>query len=247
MVCFFAVLLAVLCGMRLSHAEEKGTEIIYIGSTFRAPLSSPDEKGIIDQLVKNAFKQIGREARIVHLPAERSLINANRGINDGDLLRVEGIDKLYPNLVRVPVPLIDFEFVAFTKQSIPALSGWKSLEPYSVGIIRGWKILETNLAEIAFLTKVENAEILFLLLESDHADIVIYDRIQGYGVIRKLKLSNIQVMEPPIITKPMFLYLHKKHRALIPEIEKALIQLIQDGSHELIKAAALPTDQNGKP
>ena len=247
MVCFFALLLAVLCGMRLSHAEEKGAEIIYIGSTFRAPLSSPDEKGIIDQLVKTAFKQIGREARIVHLPAERSLINANRGINDGDLLRVEGIDKLYSNLIRVPVRLIDFEFAAFTKQQIPALSAWKDFKPYSVGIIRGWKILETNLVETAFLTKVENAEILFLLLESDRADIVIYDRIQGYGVIQKLRLLNIRVVEPPIITKPMFLYLHKKHRTLIPALAKMLSLLIQDGSYELIKGDALPSDQDGKP
>jgi polar amino acid transport system substrate-binding protein len=245
--CFFLVLIATLWGGQLSQAEEKSSEIIYIGSTNLPPLYSPDKKSIVDQLVSIAFAKIGRKAKIVPLPAERSLINANRGINDGDLLRVEGIDKLYPNLVRVPVRLIDFEFVAFARQALPPMPEWKDLKPYNIAIIRGWKILEKNVLGTASLTSVENAEILFGLLESDRADIVIYERLQGYHVIRKLGLSDIHVVEPPIITKPMFLYLHKKHRPLIPALEKALNQLIQDGTYETIKARILSRYPTGKP
>ena len=175
------------------------------------------------------------------------MINANRGINDGDLLRVEGIDKLYPNLVRVPVRLFDFEFVAFTKKTMPPISGWKDLKPYSVAIIRGWKILEKNVLGTACLTKVEDAEILFRLLESDRADVAIYERLQGQHIIQKLGLSNIRVVEPPIITKAMFLYLHKKHLALIPSLEKSLNKLIEDGSYEKIKTEVLSINLNRKP
>jgi polar amino acid transport system substrate-binding protein len=245
--CFFAVMVAAVWGVQQSQAEEKSSEIIYIGSTNRLPLFSPDEKSIVDQLVKLAFKRIGREAQIVPLPAERSLINANRGINDGDLLRVEGIEKAYPNLVRVPVRLIDFEFVAFSKKTVPPISGWNDFKPYSVAIIRGWKILETNVLGTAGLTKVEDAEILFRFLESDRADIAIYERLQGYHVIHKLGLTDIHVVEPPIIIKPMFLYLHKKHRRLIPALEKALKQLIQDGTYETIKARILSKYPTRKP
>jgi polar amino acid transport system substrate-binding protein len=245
--CLFAVMVTTFGTVHISQADVKGLEIIYIGSTNLPPLFSPDGKGIVDQLVITAFNRIGREAKIVPMPAERSLINANRGINDGDLLRVEGIEKLYTNLVRVPVRLIDFEFVAFTKQALPPFSTWKDLKPYSVAIIRGWKILETNVQGTACLTKVENADILFQLLESDRADIVIYERLQGYHVIRKLGISDIQVVEPPLITKPMFLYLHKKHRSLIPALEKALKELIEDGTYERIKATILTNHPNRKP
>jgi polar amino acid transport system substrate-binding protein len=226
------------------QADENSSEIIYIGSTNLPPIYAPDEKSIVDQLVRIAFAKIGRKARNVPQPAERSLINANRGINDGDLLRVAGLDKLYPNLVRVRVRLIDFEFVIFTKKTMPPIAGWDDLKPFSVAIIRGWKILERNVRGTAHLTKVEDAEHLFRLLESDRADIVIYERLQGYHVIQKLGLSGIQLLEPPLISRPMFLYLHKSHRPLIPALERALTQLIQDGTYEMIKTDVLSSPQN---
>jgi polar amino acid transport system substrate-binding protein len=227
-------------------ADEDSSKTIYIGSTNLPPIYAPDEKSIVDELVRVAFAQIGREAQIVPQPAERSLINANRGINDGDLLRVEGIDEIYPNLVRVPVRLIDFDFVIFTKRAMPPITGWDDLKPYSVAIIRGWKILEKNVLGTAYLTKVEDAELLFQFLDSDRADIVIYERLQGLYVIRNLGLSDIQVVEPPLVSRPMFLYLHKKHRTLIPALERTLTQLIQDGTYERIKTEVLSSQQNGE-
>jgi polar amino acid transport system substrate-binding protein len=229
------------------QADEDSSATIYIGSTNLPPIYAPDEMSIVDELVRIAFAQIGREAQIVPQPAERSLINANRGINGGDLLRVEGIDELYPNLVRVPVRLIDFDFVIFTKRAMPPITGWDDLKPYSVAIIRGWKILEENVRGTAYLTKVENAELLFRFLESDRADIIIYERLQGLHIIQSLGLSEIQVVEPPLVSRPMFLYLHKSHRLLIPALERALIQLIQDGTYERIKTEVLSSHQNGEP
>jgi polar amino acid transport system substrate-binding protein len=160
---------------------------------------------------------------------------------------VEGIDEIYPNLVRVPVRLIDFDFVIFTKKTIPPILDWDDLKPYSVAIIRGWKILEKNVQGTAYLTKVEDAELLFRLLESDRADIVIYERLQGLYIIQKLGLSDIQVMEPALVSKPMFLYLHMNHRPLIPALGKALTQLIQVGTYEMIKTEVLSRHQNGEP
>jgi polar amino acid transport system substrate-binding protein len=228
------------------QADKNSTDIIYIGSTNLPPLYSPDKKSIVDELIRIAFAKIGREARIVPQPAERSLINANRAINAGDLLRVEGIDEIYPNLVRVPVRLIDFDFVIFTKSAMPPITGWDDLKPYSVAIIRGWKILERNVRGTAYLTKVEDAEILFRFLESDRADIIIYERLQGLHIIQSLGLSDIQVVEPPLVSRPMFLYLHRNHRPLIPALERALTQLIQDGTYERIKTEALSSHQNGE-
>ena len=66
---------------------------------------------------------LGVELRLVKLPAERGLINANAGIEDGDLARITGLEKQYPNLVRVPEKLVDLDFTAFSKQRLPELGG----------------------------------------------------------------------------------------------------------------------------
>jgi len=45
---------------------------------------------------------------------------------------------------------------------------WSDLKPYRVGILIGWKILETNIAGTRSLRKVDDMENLFGMLEGDH-------------------------------------------------------------------------------
>ncbi len=39
---------------------------------------------------------------------------------------------------------------------------------------------------------------------------VIYNRYEGYGVIKGMNLQGIHVVEPPLKSREMFLYLNKK-------------------------------------
>jgi len=45
-----------------------------------------------------------------------------------------------------------------------------------------------------------------------------------------------------LTSKPNFIYLHKKHRDLIPEITSALLQMQQDGSFDAIYADAIKSE-----
>jgi polar amino acid transport system substrate-binding protein len=223
-----------LCGPGGLEAQENPRDVVVIGSPDSPPLSNDNQTGMLDQVVKEAFTRIGIRAQIVSLPAERSLINANRGINDGDLLRIGGLNRLYPNLIQVPVKLIDLEFVAFTKNVEFTPTDWSSLKPYSVGIITGWKILEENIVGARCLTKVRDAELLFKLLDRDRADVVIYGRLQGYGMMQKLGLKTVKPLEPPLVKREMFLYLNVKHRPIIEKLTRALEQMKSDGTYDRI-------------
>lgn len=211
---------------------------IIIGSDASPPLSSPDQTGMLDLIVKEAFSRIGEKVSIRALPSERSLVNANQGFIDGDLVRIEGIDNLYPNLVRVPEKTCDFEFTAFGKDTAIELGGWESLEPYSVGIIIGWKILEENVHS-RVLVKVENPKLLFNLIKHDRVDMVIYNRHEGYGVIKEMDLQGIDVIGQPLESREMFLYLNKKHGNLIPPLARAMKDMKKDGTYSHIVNAAL--------
>lgn len=200
----------------------------YAGS----PLSNTDRSGLYDRILTEAFNRIGVKIEITHLPAERSLKNANMGITDGDFVRISGLEKLYPNLVRVPEKIIDFEFVAFSKEHDIKIVDWESCKPFHVGIVRGWKILENNLAEVASLTRVKNQKLLFKLLERNRVDLIVYSRLEGYEVMRQLGMKHIKVFEPPLAVREMFLYLNKKHKSLIPQVDQALKGLKRDGTYE---------------
>ncbi len=209
-------------------------------STFAGPpLSNPEQSGMYDLILKEAFNRLGREIDIIQLPAERSLTNANNGITDGDFVRISGLDTIYPNLIRVSEKITDFEFVAFARHMDFKTTDWKTLIPYHVAIVRGWKILEENITDTQSLVRAKNQDILFTLLDKDRTDIVVYSRYEGYSVIKALGMEGVKALEPPLAVREMFLYLNKKHIKLAPLVAAAFKDMKDDGTYEKIRRKTL--------
>jgi len=114
------------------------------------------------------------------------------------------------------------------------ISNWDDLTPYSVGIIKGWKILEHGARNASIISSVENAEDLLNMLQKDRVDLVIYERHEAKHFIRKNDMDDIRMILPPLAIKDMYLYLNKRHIELIPKLAEALIQMKQDGSYASI-------------
>ncbi|NOY61853.1 MAG: transporter substrate-binding domain-containing protein [Gammaproteobacteria bacterium] len=207
-------------------------ETLVLNTALTSPLSNDAQSGFADTVVKEALRRIGYDFRSIRLPAERALINANAGIDDGDLLRIAGLQKSYPNLIQVPERVIDAEFVVFTKQATLPITDWQSLKPYSVAIVTGWKILERNITEAAEITQVKNVEQLFTLLLKERVDAIVYSRWSGLGYIRQNSVRGVTVLKPPLARRGMYVYLHKKHRHLVPKLSLALRAMKHDGSYQ---------------
>ncbi len=107
----FVVLFCTLTPL-LSYADT----VLTITSGRSEPFVTPEKNGFYDLIVKNMFQRTGIKAETVLLPSERSLINANTGVDDGNIARIKGIEKKYKNLIMVPEKIIDFDFVAFRGQ-----------------------------------------------------------------------------------------------------------------------------------
>lgn len=224
-------LLAVALGAVAALAAE--TPELVLNNVNDAPFTTPQGDGFLDRVAREAFARAGRRVRLVALPPERGLRNANEGIEDGDLTRIAGMEKNYPNLVRVPEKIMDWRFSAFARNpALTTTAGWKGLLPYSVGIIKGWKIAETNLNKARQVVYVDNAEQLFRLLAKNRVDAVVYSREMGQLLLKQHMLQNVRLVEPPLDTREMFIYLHKKHAPLIPDLTRALRSLKADGSYE---------------
>ena len=177
---------------------------------------------------------MGVQLQTVQLPAERALKNVNAGIDDGEMSRIAGLEKLYPNMIRVPETIMDWEFSAFSKKQTALDGKWSSLRPYSVAYIIGWKILERNVPADVFVTKVKNTEQLFGLLEKQRTDIILYERWGGLKYIKDNQLQNVNIQTPPLAVRNMYIYLHKKHEKLVPKLAEALKAMKQDGTYQRI-------------
>jgi polar amino acid transport system substrate-binding protein len=220
-------------------------QTLALTTSMTSPLSRDDQTGFYDQVLIEAFLRIEQPIQITHLPTERSITNANSGITDGEFPRIAGLDSLYPNLIRVPEKIVNFEFVAFTWRTDIQLKDWSSCKPYNIAIVRGWKILEANLADVKSLVRVKNQKILFSLLAEHRIDIVVYSRFEGYEMIKKHDIQSVRVVEPPLAKREMFLYLNKKHQQLIAAIAKQLQSMKDDGTYDRIFEKTLGTYLEG--
>lgn len=176
---------------------------------------------ICSLILLEAYQQLDIKIHIEHFPSKRSLLVSNTGKVDGEVCRVKGIEKEYPNLLRVPVTLQSFDAVVFTKtQGLPIL-GWDDLKPYRIGLVRGAVLAHQHTKEMSVHSGT-TLEQLFLMLEKDRLDVIITERNMGLLVIKHLELEGITIIEPPLVTFNSYHYVHKQHAALIPNLVKVL-------------------------
>lgn len=227
---FVRIIIVFLLLSVLSAAGIAAEEPLIINTSYSPPYSTPDEDGILDLITKEAFAPLGIAVSIRMLPAERALVDANIGVSDGDMGRVEGMEQMYPDLVIVHEPIIESrDFVAFSLHHRFTTEDWASLAPYHVGIVKGWKIFEANIPETRSLIKAESTETLFRLLKNNRIDVALNARLDGMVAATELGMSDVGIMEPPLARMKLYLYLHTKHDGLVPKVEANLAQMKADG------------------
>ena len=202
-------------------------------------LLEPDPATTIAQrILDEAYRRLGLNLAVRYLPGERSLRSANNGEMDGELYRKLGMEREYPNLIIVPVPLLTYEIVIFTNGTSFPVSGWESLRPFTIGYVKGIKIVEQNTVGM----KTEIAATMrqaFLKMSLGRSDVVVANRASGLAVLKEMKMSDITVLNPPLATFPVFHYLNKKHQALVPKLTAVLQQMQKDKTIESIQKAVM--------
>lgn len=216
-------------GSWMVHAAD--LPVLVLNDTNEPPFTTPDGRGFLDAVAGEAFRRAGVRLKLVRLPAERGLINANAGVEDGDLSRIVGLEAQYPNLVRVPERLLVWEFAAFGKQRAQPVT-WEALKAQPIGHIRGWKIYERELADATAVITSEDSAQLFRQLQRDRIDVALFERWQGLARIRREGMRDVQVLAPPLARRDMYIYLHKRHAALVPRLADALREIKAEGLYE---------------
>lgn len=198
------------------------------------------ELDIIKAVSYEIFARLGQKIIIQEdVPSKRSLVGVNSGQKDAEGLRIVGLEKKYSNLVRVPEPYMSVQFVGFSKNKNIQIDGWESLKQHKIGYIHGWLMIEKNIQNINFSKNpiaVIKADQLFGMLHLGRIDIAIYQRMDAFINLKEMRLTDIHLLEKPLVTTPLYLYVNKKHTRLVPKIVKALKTMKKDGTYDqLIK------------
>lgn len=215
-------LLTQLTAVDFSAANEKCNGQSLVLSTFGE--HNALEENATSTLTK-AYHSIGCQFTLKKLPGLRALVESNAGRTDGELIRKDGLNVEYPNLIQVKVPVTTISLRAFSaKKEIVLKNNWQSLEKYSIAYERGTIVIEKNLRKAAKLQTVDNIKASFLALKRGRLDIVLIDKSSGIKLIKELELEKDIFIIPSFeVETKLYHYLHKKNVHLVEPLEKALL------------------------
>ncbi|NQV48679.1 MAG: ABC transporter substrate-binding protein [Rhodospirillaceae bacterium] len=218
----------------VAGSAQSEEQVYVLNTSTGSPYATEARDGFQDLVVAEVFRRIGLQGRVERYAASaRALLNANNNVDHGVVMRIAGLEKKYPNLVRVPERLIENDFVAYSKGLDLKTDSWESLAPYIVAYINGWQIFERNLTPGQERTTVKEPSQMFTMLDKKRIDVILYERWQGLYRASNTGVS-VKVHEPPLASVDMFMYMNKEHEHLIPKLAQALKEMKADGTYQKI-------------
>ena len=216
-------------GCIFAEANCAGTLVFNMGFAPGSPQAEFQTR-----LTQEVFSRLGIGTEFVRVGAERALVNVDQGVDDGNLVRVAGLNTRYPNILPVNEEVIRYDFVAVTRRPGAAISDWSSLADHDVAIVTGWKILEDNIRSYRSLIKVRDGGALFELLKAGRVQTVVYERYQAQQIMEEIDCNMARILDPPLVSSPMYIYLNRRHAGLAPQVERALRDFKADGSYRVL-------------
>ncbi len=194
-------------------------------SIFITGIQNEQTHTMAKKVILEAYRRIGYDAHFELFPGHRSIDMANNGESDGDIARIGETQKKFTNLVLVPTSIIHFKGVVFTKTITKKINEWKDLNGLRIGVIRGiqYSTIGTQGMSPSF---AEDMTHLFKLLDEDMIQVAIaVSRAGQIEISRRFKERGIHEIGEPLYTGPLYHYVHKKNRKLVPELNNILQEM----------------------
>ncbi|TRW48745.1 hypothetical protein FM042_07105 [Aliidiomarina halalkaliphila] len=219
---FIAGLCSLLIAMSAGSTHASEREIV-IGT-----LSDVDSSHPTFQLVQEAYRRIGVSTRLLSLPYERSEYEANRGrIVDAELARTSEAETLFPNLVKIDVPLQPVTVTVFTSNPNLVVNSYRDLQNLRIDTVRGMQVVVSRLGDLPF-TEVATIEQTFKRLESGRSDVAVLPGDVASTVLERMDIRGIYKLSPNLEELLLYHWLHQQHADLAEPLANALREVIQE-------------------
>lgn len=199
-------------------------QVLQIGRVeFPSPLSD-----IAEGVVKEAFKRSGLQPEFKRLPLSRSVAMANEGSVDGELMRISDAVKNFPDLVPVPTPVVMSDVAIYSMDEKVAKLPRAEQRKRKVGLTRGTLILVKH-SQGMDVTDTQSISTAFEMLANGRFDMTMMVFLDAELEIARRGLQNVHRRPHYWASEPLYFYLNKKHAALVPKINAALLDMQKEG------------------
>ena len=212
------LILALTLSMSL-HAADVAPHTLQIATSLNQSALSNQ----IEQQLQRAYGRLGYQMQVVRLPAGRSLQMTERGLYDGELFRIDGVQHEFSQLRQVPVQLASIELLAFVRtEQKNELRDWVLKKQVRVGFVRGFR-LASQLQYAGHPVPVTTLEQAVGMLVQGKIDVLLEDQQSVQSVLpAKTEQAGISMLPGTLARAGLYHYLHQRHSALVQPLATVL-------------------------
>lgn len=210
------VLASLLCVLFVAPAQGQDLKLFLI----------PDTPAQVEawQTIRAAAKRAGIAVSMQSLPGERGMIMTNKGEVDGAIGRTMLAAGDYPDLVAVPEPVYLYAPSAYAYKPFDVKGGWQALRGHTVCMRRGYTLTEKRTSGLQ-RQRLENDASMLRMLRNGGCEIAVMDAQNKAMRAAMATDHDLLRLTPPLEEVPLYLFLHKRHAALVPRLVEALKQV----------------------
>ena len=200
--------------------------------TIRAAISN-DNSIILERVLHEALRRSGYQMDAWISGMLTTITDVNNGYSAILPSQMEGLDKSYPNLIRVPVVIDNVEITVYTRdEETNKFNEWNDLSGMRVGYRPQNAYIASNIdrAHAAELVLVNTHDNLFALLSGNKADAILLPRVSHFEHRTPLGIKKAGQVD----IQATYSYVNKDYAYLVPLLSVAYEEMYADGTMDLI-------------
>jgi polar amino acid transport system substrate-binding protein len=181
-------------------------------------------------VIPQIYKNIGINIAVTPLPAQRAQFVANTGEKDGEIMRIWSYGNENIQTIRVLTPYYYLETMPFSlKERQLDIRDKKDLKKYKLAKVRGVKHTNNITEGMNNVYEITSTENMFKMLRNGIVDVALTNTLDGKLTLERLDYGNIEYSIKPLAVLPLYHYINKKHKALVPLINQEIIRIRENG------------------
>lgn len=194
-------------------------------------------------VLTEAYGRLGIELDLVGIAGSGSLVAADAGELDGELMRIEALPARFSNLVRVDAPVSILQAGILTTDSELDASRWVDLRRLHVGAVRGILFIEESLLS-GPVTWVDSYDELYAILLAGEIEAAVVPKINGQEALDRLG-APLVMLDATLQTNLLYHYVHRRHAELVPQLRAVLKDMLLSGRTQELIGQTLETGLSG--
>jgi ABC-type amino acid transport substrate-binding protein len=170
----------------------------------------------VQEFLETVYGNIGYQVEYRNVPLARSFVEASMGRLDGLRARVGSVEEKYPNLVKIPFPLLEFKIVMLADRRVCGACDLSQLS--HLVALRGFKGFEDFLATQDLklnITEVTSVQQALDILDAGKVQAAV---LSDTNVPSSYYHLNHHWIKQTLAVLPDYHYLNIKHKDLVPKI-----------------------------